>query len=788
MPPALAAFLHLLSASWQRLAAVVGIAFGVGLVSSLITTYITTLSSGTSNIASSYGVGDFGTFLAMSVQVLQMAHGGVLTMHVSALAGMATGSVSLMLMPWFTTILIVAAAAVSARFLGPKGLSLPIRGAWALVAGLAYAVIVTVIGAVVPVSVASVTVSATGVLSFFGAVLFVAGGTFLGFAAVTLADLRRPWVAAFASVVAFMVAAAVVVLLVFVVQSLFNEPKSLAIIPLLGPILFWWGTVIAGAGTVSIDGSLSGLAAYLPTSSSSFSLWSGNLPGWAWVSIAVFLVFVVGSGILAGALSRPDQRTWYRIPVAWVSVSLLLQLVVAIRFWSGGSAGETSASVSGAVGAAAYTFLIFGLWSALAAASAQYLTAHVIGYLPAFLRQGAVVPPPPPPPPAPSGLAMDAASVPPPTPAEASESTTVLPNVDSAVPPSFVASVSSQSTQPTPPPMAPAPAAGAKLSPGAKTGLFIGLGVLGLVIVAAVAGAVVRSTLFSPQARTLAFMSALEQGHAKEAAGALGAESSPLFSDEIYKAATNRPSKASVTSSTVAGDTATVTVSYTRSGETQTANLMLNRTGTDWLIADHWVIVDGAPGMTSMEISWPSAAGPRSFAVNGVDLPAVSGDANGSVRYEAFPGTYSVEAKADANFNAEKKTWDTDSSETVEFGAEPTEALKNSLIAAVRTRIAECAKSTDAVPANCPFSVASSWSASSYSNVSYRIGTIPDLTVSLADYGGGWQVGSDTYGVVYKSYTYTGYFDSYPTKNESGSYYVSARVTIENGTPNVTFS
>lgn len=786
MPPAIAAFLQLLSASWQGLAAVVGIAFGVGLVSSLITVYVTTLTgeSETSSMIASFGSVDFGTLLAASIQLLQMASGGILATKVSVFGGAVSGSVSLMAMPWFTTILVVAAAWAAARFFGPKGLSRPVRAAWSAVAGLGYAVIVTVLGAVVPISLSAMTVSATGFLSFLGAVVFVAGGAFLGFVSWKLADLHRPWAAAFASVVAFFLVAAVLVLVVFVVYALFNEPKALALVPLLGPFLFWWGTVVAGAGTVGIDGSLP----EVPSAGLNMSLWSGNLPGWAWIGFVVFFVLVVGSGILAGTLSRPEQRTWYRIPVAWVSVSLLLQLVVTIRVWSGGLSGEASVSMNGSLGAAAYTFLIFGLWSGLAAAAAQYLTTYVAGYLPAFLREPALVPPPPPPPPMASGFSMDAPVAQAQAPADTAESTTVLRQVDSTVPPSFVAPGSDQSAQPAPPPMAPAPAPAAKLSPRAKTGIFIGLGVLGLVIVASVAGAVLRSTLFSPQAQAMAFMSALEQGRAQEAAKALGAESSPLFSDDIYKAATNRPSKASVSSSTVAGNTATVTVSYTRDGETVSADLTLSRTGTDWLIADHWVIVDGAPGMGSLEITWPSTAGPRSFAVNGVDLPAAPSDANGSVRYEAFPGTYTVVAKADANFKVETQTWDTDSNDSVGFSADPTDALKNSLISAVRTRIAECAKSTDAVPDNCPFSVASSWSESSYSKVSYRIGTIPDLTVSPPDYGGGWKVSSDTYGVVYKSYTYTGFMDSYPTKNESGTYYVSAQVTIENGTPNVTFS
>lgn len=790
LPPAVGQFLHLLSNSWQGLAAVVGISFGVGIVGSMLTAFLANVATDASGMLSSVGASSFGTFMAVSIQLLEMANGGILVVNTTMFSGSTSGSVSIIFTPWLITILIGAAPWISSRFFGPKELSRPTRAAWSVVVGLGYSVIVTVLGAVVPLSHSPITISATGFASFFGALLLVAGGTFLGLSTITRADLHRPWTAAYASVVTFMLVAGAVVVVVFVVYSLIKQPKTVAYLPLLGPTIAWWGTVIGGAGTVGIDGAAAGsLGSYLPVSDLASSLWSGHLPAWAWSSVVVFLALVVGSGILAGVLSRPDQRTWYRIPVAWTSVALVLQLAVVIRVWVGGAASGVSASVNETVGAAAYTFLIFGLWSGIAAASAQYLSSYGVAYLPGFLRQPAVVPPPPPPPVAYGVDGMGAESE---APAPGTEPTAVIPYAESISAPAFVPSTAAQPAYSGAAPAAPAaPAAAqpapAKLSPKAKTGLFIGLGALALVIVAAVAIGIVKSTVFSPEAKALAFMSALEQGHAQDAASALGADSSPLFSDDIYTAAENRPAKAAVSSAAVVGNTATVTISYSRSGEARTADLMLNRTGTDWLVMDRWVIVDGAPGMTSMDISWPSAAGPRSFAVNGFDLPAPPADADGAMHYLAFPGTYTVVAKADVNFKAENKTWDTDSSDSVSFGADPTDSLKNSLIGAVRTRIAECAKSTDAVPANCPFSVASSWSSSSYSNVSYRIGTIPDLQVRLSDYGGGWNVTSDTYGVVYKSYTYTGYFDSYPTKDESGSYYVSAKVSIENGTPSVTF-
>ena len=789
MPPAVGQFLQLLSNSWQGLAAVVGIAFGVGIVGSMLTAFLANVASDASGMLSSVGGSGFGTFVAVSIQLLEMANGGILVANTTMFSGSASGSVSIVFTPWFITILILAAAWVSSRFFGPKELSRPIRAAWSVVVGLGYSVVVTVLGAVVPVAYSPVSISATGFASFFGALLLVAGGTFMGLSAITRAELHRPWAAAYASVITFMVVAGAVVVVVFVVYSLIKQPKTVALLPLLGPTIAWWGTVVAGAGTVGLDGSSSSaLGSYLPVSDLASSLWSGHLPAWAWVSVVVFLALVVASGIFAGALSRPDQRTWYRIPVAWTSVALILQLAVVIRVWVGGAAEGVSASVNGSVGAAAYTFLIFGLWSGVAAVSAQYLSSYGLAYLPGFLRQAAVVPPPPPPVGyGVGGLGTEFAAPP------QAEPTAVIPYAESSNTPGFVAPAVDQPAYPAAPPAASAasvapPPAPVKLSPKAKTGLFIGLGALAVVIVAAVVIGIVKSTLFSPEARAMGFMSALEQGHARDAAGALGTDSSPLFSDDIYAAAENRPTKAAVSSATVVGNTATVTISYSRSGEAHTADLMLNRTGTDWLIMDRWVIVDGAPGMTSMDISWPSGAGPRSFAVNGFDLPAPPADADGAVHYLAFPGTYTVEAKADVNFKAETQTWDTDSTDSVSFGADPTDSLKNSLIGAVRTRIAECGKSTDAVPTNCPFSVASSWNSSSYSKVSYRVGTIPELQVSLSEYGGGWNVRSETYGVVYKSYTYAGYFDSYPTKDEYGSYYVSAKVTIENGTPSVTFS
>lgn len=790
MPPAIAEFLHLLSTSWQGLAAVAGIAFGVGMLGSLLTAFISSSTSESSDVFGSLG-SSFGTYVATSIQLLQMANGGILTANTGAISGLFNGSVSMMLTPWFVTLLILAAAAVSARFFAPKGLSRLTRVAWSAVLGLGYAVVLTVLGAVVPIGASSTTISATGAPSFFGAVLLVAGGTYVGLATITVADLHRPWVAAFASVVAFMVVAAVVVLLVFVVYALIKEPKLLASVPLMGPMMLWWGTVIAGAGTISLDGSLATSLASLSGTDLTSNLWSGDLPVWAWAGLVVFFVLVVASGIFAGALSRPEQRSWYRIPIAWVSVALVLQLAMTIRIWIDGAGSLTSNSSHGAVGAAPYTFLIFGLWSALAAASAQYLTGHVIGYLPAFLRESAPVPPPPPS--ASSGFGMDA-SVSQPTAPGAPEPTAVIPPAAAAytAPPAPAGFVSAPVDQPVAPALVAAPVARKKLSRKAKTGIIVGVGALSFVIIAAIAAGVVRGSVFSPQAKALAFMSSLEQGHAHDAATALGVEPSPLFTDEIYGAATNRPSKAAVSTATVVGDTATVTVSYQRNGQSLTADLTLNRTGTDWLVADRWVIVEGTAGMSTMSMSWPNAAGPRSFSVNGVDLPAPPADSDGSVDYQAFPGTYTVTAKPDANFKAETQTWDTDSlDDSVEFSAEPTDALQTALVNAVRTRINECAKSTEAVPARCPFSVASEYSSSSYSKVSYRIGTIPPLQIPNLKLGrsdnSGWNVQSDSYGVVYKTYTYAGLFEPYTVTDESGSYYVSAHVDIENGKLNVTF-
>lgn len=832
-PAWLAVFGKTVGATWRRMVAIVGISLGAGLFSAAVVvlvaiafpTIIPAMSSGWAAVSRSLSPG---LVMQLMLAALSMAHLATLDIHFNqdALFGSGLGdTVSVFLVPWLVTTLIVGAAWVSARKLGPQDLTRGYRLGWAGLVGLAYTVAATILSALVPVFYivdrAAVNATAVGFWPFICGWILVAGGTFAGLSRTGLTFLRRPWVAATVSGLGFVAVGSVISVVVVGVILAFSSPQYLGLLLWVGPIAGWWMVAMgmgASAGTSGVRTS-----GYLPNSYS-YAIWSGQLPAWLWLVLLVTLALVILAGVFSAGLSRPDVRTWYRLPVAWVGVGLLFEVLVSLVFVQRGS---ESVSTMWA-GVAPYTFLLMGVWAALAAVGAHFVAPYLLQFLPRALRAGLAPAGPPPAmaamppmhgvPTMPMTSAVPPPSVVVPMPPETTsaedapaagvfvEETKVYEDGDLETETVMINTSPSQWTPAPVPtvaagsvplvPMVPVPSAGdlvmtsvavpepPKMSTRAKVAVFSGLGALALLIVVIAGAAWAKSSYFSPQDKVMQFMSALQAGRAGQAAQLANLNTNqPLLTDAVYSAATDRPNQAAVSSATVTGDTAVVTVSYTRAGRAESATFSLNRTGTDWLIMDRWEIVDGAP-MSTMGVHWPAAMGARTLVVNNVEIPNLNGSEQS---FTVFPGSYNVALKADANFEGDQDRWSSSDDETVFFQAKPTPALQQAMIAAVRAKVNECARSTMAYPSDCPFAVAwNATSATSYSGVSYRIIVQPTMTVSGAtEEGDGWEVGTSggSQGTVSMNYTWASLFSNQAYTDQRRTFTVNAVVVIENGAP-----
>jgi hypothetical protein len=128
---------------------------------------------------------------------------------------------------------------------------------------------------------------------------------------------------------------------------------------------------------------------------------------------------------------------------------------------------------------------------------------------------------------------------------------------------------------------------------------------------------------------------------------------------------------------------------------------------------------------------------------------------------------------------------------TATLNVEASDALKSEAMAQIDAHLAECVKSTEAQPANCPLN---SYASSRYSrNFHWTLTTKPTFTMSKDPYGSSpWRISTETPGkatVTYEqdnSYGF-GTSDWKPT-TDTTSVSMSANVSLEDGKVKLTYS
>ncbi|GAB2508830.1 hypothetical protein [Paramicrobacterium agarici] len=318
-----------------------------------------------------------------------------------------------------------------------------------------------------------------------------------------------------------------------------------------------------------------------------------------------------------------------------------------------------------------------------------------------------------------------------------------------------------QQTQVYPPQNTEAyPAGGGGQPPQKKkksmVGWIAGGSALLLIIIAGVVGFAIGNAAHAPENQVTAYLDLLKAGKAEQAlkdSGVKVEKGDVLLTDEAYKAADDRISKYSISSTEISGDSATVTASISQGGETYEQDFSLSKAGKDMVFFDKWKLDAPKLGEVSYSVVGPQNA---QVAVNGVTVAAESGE---SAALRALPGTYSIAMSEDQGvFQAEGV-----STTVLGFGNEAEEAPELTVTLseegvtaaeeAVTAFLDECEASTEMAPDGCP-NFASDRGTKKVEDIVWTIDPRPEFSVGEYD-GSGWAVTTDQMGEADLSATVT---------------------------------
>lgn len=263
---------------------------------------------------------------------------------------------------------------------------------------------------------------------------------------------------------------------------------------------------------------------------------------------------------------------------------------------------------------------------------------------------------------------------------------------------------------------------------GATAGVVILIG-------GTIAGVMVHShlanTTYSPSRVVEKYCRALVDGKASEAneiyyPNVIDAQRI-LMSDEVYAAASDRPSACRITNTNITGDTATVDAAITVSGKSDTVTFTLRKAGSQALLFNRWRVDDGP----AQAIRLGPAVG-KTTTVNGVEVdtsafasvdpanPSGEGkkdsknDAAGADRLlYVLPGTYTFAAPAsmeyvdfggDQSLTATPGNYNGADLETLPelaFTPQWSEAAGSAAIDQVKAKVSQCMTANTFKPAGC---------------------------------------------------------------------------------------
>lgn len=754
-------------AAWSRAFLLAGLMFAGSLVAALLVVLLAlpllNASSGTSDVAlgaqwfpALFQVMGLGYFAQASMKPV----GDAISLNSSADAS-ATFFVWVALVPLFA----VLAATLIGRRLGAqvKAPTWIPRLILSAAAGLSFALVVTLLAALIPISVGTdyfgITLKAASFPGFLAAALICGATVFLCMKAPSTDPRMRLARATVTTVLEHLAAIVVIVgLIVTIVIAVRSEDaKVLLLFPVLIPLGGLAGFGLMHLVPLQMTSPDSQRQAFI-------SIFSEALPAWVW-PVALLLALI---GLFVVALrwrarrGLPGNRptAWLILPGAYAVLGLFLLLACLIRF--GGQAEVFGSSVGRSVSITlvAWGFLALAVVGLLIEAVSRFVIVALVPSLPAGLysilswRVPAT-------PVAPEGMAepstgaqatqgwgTPAGGAPVPGPGNASSSSAQADPYAVAASDSGAASAwpvpeatTENDGRPTAPAAAPAaapdgatdgvptpdqgaawgpggpaaaptgetltsagaPLAGAALttsraplSPKAKRRWLAGtisvVSIGALVAAGSIAYSVLGSGTFGPKNKVEAYLQALVDGKASEAVKIADPNVTndlrPLLSDAVYKAAKNRPTDFTITSSKIDGDHATVAARVTQDGKEYPVSFSLTKEGKQAVIFNDWR-VESAPETGSVGY----AKGNEKVKVNGVEVtlsPAAAIDAPSGTdagvsepkSYPLLPGQYvftAPEASKYLQYGSDVTfTVDASGETTVSSGGEAAESASGS--------------------------------------------------------------------------------------------------------------
>ncbi len=405
----------------------------------------------------------------------------------------------------------------------------------------------------------------------------------------------------------------------------------------------WWP--IGGLWTYAL-GHLSGIG----TSGFYAYAWSGDgvlTPVALLLGALVATVLAATVWHLRAARDRAELATpasWVPLPVAFAVGGVVVSVVSMVSI-GGGAFGVSGAFT---IMPAAWTCLLLGLWGLAAEGLSRTLAPQVAGLIPA------------------SVVARLRADVPE---RAAGEPTTAEP-------------------------MTPEQARKVR-----RIAILVGAG-LAVVVAGAIAVSVIGSTFYTPEKAAQTYVDAIADGDVDAVAASLpdGEDYSPLLlTDEVYDAATERPTDYTVGEVTTLGDSAMVEV-RAEGGVGGEAYLSLEKGDKKFGIFQEWDVTEGLTSALSI-----STDDVEEFAVNGVTVAAPD---EGYATYAVLPGTYSVDLYAGNDWidgaasEVAVPLGEFTSPET--SSPAPSEAFVERVDEEVAAWLDECMASTEVDPDGCP--------------------------------------------------------------------------------------
>jgi len=237
------------------------------------------------------------------------------------------------------------------------------------------------------------------------------------------------------------------------------------------------------------------------------------------------------------------------------------------------------------------------------------------------------------------------------------------------------------------------------------------------------------------------YLDALIDGDAEGALDSLGdipKDQRQLLSDSVFSQATDRITDYTITTETVDGEKATVTVEIEQGGEASTHDLALSAGDREMGLFTNWK-VDPA-SLPTVQVSF---SGPEGFgvAVNGEDVSAATAEAS-----PMFPGTYEFEPISPSEMYATAPVSQTVTLDTVgeavpiALSATLSEEGVAAAQAAFNAHLDQCLAATTIVPGNrCGYGMRPV-PGSNYSNVRWTATERPQVDFPAWTEEKGWEV------------------------------------------------